>query len=77
MKVKDTWSDFIGNAKAKLLNIPTNLAHQVLATDTFNEAEELIKRSIYEALEELSGNGLPREYAESADTSTKSVEATD
>ena len=67
----------MGNAKAKLLNIPTNLAHQVLAADNFNEAEELIKRSIYEALEELSENGLPREYAESTESSTKSVETTD
>lgn len=75
--VKDTWGDFVGNAKAKLLNIPTNLAHQVLAADNFNEAEELIKRSIYEALEELSENGLPREYAESTKSSTKSVETTD
>lgn len=74
--VKDTWGDFVGNAKAKLLNIPTNLAHQVLAADNFNEAEELIKRSIYEALEELSENGLPREYAESTKSSTKSVETT-
>ena len=74
--VKDTWSDFVGNAKAKLLNIPNNLAHQVLAVEDFSQAEDLIKKSIYEALEELSQNGLPREYAESADTSTKSVETT-
>lgn len=75
--VKDTWSDFVGNAKAKLLNIPNNLAHQVLAAEDFNQAEDLIKKSIYEALEELSQNGLPREYAERTETSTDSAKTTE
>ena len=74
--VKSTWNTFVANAKAKLLNVPTNLAHQVLAVEDFNAAEHLIKKSIYEALEELSGDGLPKEYAERARTSTKSVETT-
>lgn len=75
--VKDTWSDFVSNAKAKLLNIPNNLAHQVLAAEDFNQAEDLIKKSIYEALEELSQNGLPREYAERTETSTDSAKTTE
>mgnify|MGYP003123272786 FL=1 len=73
--VKNTWSDFVGNAKAKLLNIPNNLAHQVLSVEDFNQAEDLIKKSIYEALEELSQDGLPREYVERTETSTDSVKA--
>lgn len=75
--VKDTWSDFVGNAKAKLLNIPNNLAHQVLAVEDFSQAEDLIKKSIYEALEELSQNGLPREYTERTETSTDSAKTTE
>ena len=75
--VKDTWSDFVGNAKAKLLNIPNNLAHQILAAEDFNQAEDLIKKSIYEALEELSQDGLPREYAERTETSTDSAKTTE
>tara|TARA_B100001093_G_scaffold243877_2_gene233596 strand:- start:2012 stop:2527 length:516 start_codon:yes stop_codon:yes gene_type:complete len=75
--VKDTWGDFVSNAKAKLLNIPNNLAHQVLAVEDFNQAEDLIKKSIYEALEELSQNGLPREYAERTETSTDSAKTTE
>lgn len=75
--VKDTWSDFVGNAKAKLLNIPNNLAHQVLAVEDFSQAEDLIKKSIYEALEELSKNGLPREYTERTETSTDSAKTTE
>jgi phage terminase Nu1 subunit (DNA packaging protein) len=74
--VRTTWSDFVSNAKAKLLNMPTNLAHQVLGVESFIEAEELIKKSVYEALEELSQDGIPREYAERAESSTKSMETT-
>ena len=54
--------------------MPTNLAHQVLGVENFAEAEELIKKSVYEALEELSQDGIPTEYAERAESSTKSVE---
>ena len=74
--VRDTWSGLVSNAHAKFLNIPTNLAHQVLAAEDFNEASSLIKKSIYEALEELSGDGIPAEYAERTGTSTKAVETT-
>lgn len=74
--VRATWSTLVANAHAKFLNIPTNLAHQVLAVENFVEAEELIKKSIYEALEELSEDGIPTEYAERAETSTKTVETT-
>ena len=74
--VRDTWSGLVQNAHAKFLNIPTNLAHQVLAAEDYNEASSLIKNSIYEALEELSGDGIPTEYAERTETSTRAVETT-
>ena len=34
--VQSAWGDLIANAKTKLLNMPTNLAHQVLAATDFN-----------------------------------------
>lgn len=74
--VRDTWSGLVGNAHAKFLNIPTNLAHQVLAAEDYNQATDLIKNSIHEALEELSGDGIPAEYAERTETSTGAVETT-
>jgi phage terminase Nu1 subunit (DNA packaging protein) len=73
--VQSTWSDLIINAKTKLLSMPSNLAHQVLAATDFNEAEHLIKTSVNEALEELANNGLPKEYAERTDQSAESMEA--
>jgi phage terminase Nu1 subunit (DNA packaging protein) len=75
--VQSAWGELVLNAKRKLLNMPTNLAHQVLAASNFNEAEHLIKNSVHEALEELSNNGLPREYAERAKSNEESVEATE
>ena len=74
--VRDYWSGLVGNAHAKFLNIPTNLAHQVLAAEDYNQATDLIKNSINEALEELSGDGIPAEYAERTETSTRAVETT-
>jgi phage terminase Nu1 subunit (DNA packaging protein) len=74
--VRDTWSGLVANAHAKFLNIPTNLAHQVLAAEDFSQAADLIKNSIHEALEELSGDGIPTEYAERTQTGTKAVATT-
>ena len=75
--VKDTWSDFIGNAKAHFCDGINPNANQLLAAENYNQTFDLIKNSLNEALEELSGNGLPREYAEGTETSAKSVETTD
>lgn len=53
------WMDMITNAKTKLLALPQALAHQVLVVDSYGEAEALLKKSIYEALHELSQDGIP------------------
>ena len=47
-----------------------------LAAEDYNQATDLIKNSIHEALEELSGDGIPTEYAERTETSTRAVETT-
>ena len=58
--------------------IHLSLIHSVvLAVEDFSQAEDLIKKSIYEALEELSQNGLPREYTERTETSTDSAKTTE
>ena len=61
--VQDTWTDFVANVRAKLLGIPSRLAHQMIATDNYAEAEKL-KDCIYDALNELADNGIPTEYAD-------------
>ena len=62
--VQDTWTDFVANVRAKLLGIPSSLAHQMIATENYAEAEKLLKDCIYDALNELADNGIPTEYAD-------------
>ena len=52
--VKNTWIEFVGNVKAKLLNLPAKLAHQVIGLEHYSEAEELLMKEVHEALTELS-----------------------
>jgi len=62
--VQDTWTDFVANVRAKLLGLPSRIAHQVIALETYPEAEQLIKENINDALSELGENGIPTEYAD-------------
>ena len=59
--VRSTWTEFVSNVRAKLLNLPSKLAHQVIGLDHYAEAEELLTNEIYETLNELSKS----EYTES------------
>ncbi len=61
--VQDTWTDFVANVRAKLLGMPSRLAHQMIATEDYAEAEKLLKDCVYDALNELAENGIPTEYA--------------
>ena len=59
--VRNSWTEFVSNVRAKLLNLPAKMAHQVIGLDHYAEAEELLTNEIYEALNELSKS----EYTES------------
>jgi len=61
--VQDTWVDFVANVRAKLLGMPSRLAHQMIATEDYAEAEKLLKDCVYDALNELAKDGIPTEYA--------------
>ena len=58
--VQETWQDFVANVRAKLLGLPSKLAHQVIAAEDYAEAEKLLKKEVYEALNELAEDGIPR-----------------
>lgn len=60
--VKDTWVDYVSNARAKLIALPTRIAHQVLSVDNYAECEQLIKERVHEALDELANDGIPNKY---------------
>ncbi len=52
--IKTIWSDYVANVRSKLLALPSKLGHLTQAAETYAEAEAIIKKSIYECLEELS-----------------------
>ena len=69
--VEDTWIDYVSNVRARLLGLPSRVAHQVITVDKYAEAELIIKEQVHEALNELAQNGIPKEYRK-GDTGDKS-----
>mgnify|MGYP003984360671 CR=1 FL=1 len=45
-----------------MLALPPKVASQVLSMESYVEVELAIKDMIYEALDELAGDGVPKEY---------------
>jgi phage terminase Nu1 subunit (DNA packaging protein) len=56
------WQGQVANARAKLLALPTKAASQVLGMESYVEVEHAIRDIIYEALDELADDGMPKEY---------------
>lgn len=53
-KAIKAWDNLIARCRAVLLGIPNRLANQVVAINNAQEVAQLLKKAIYEALEELS-----------------------
>ena len=53
------WQGQVANARAKLLALPPKVASQVLGMESYVEIEQAIRDIIYEALDELAGDGVP------------------
>ena len=43
-KVQETWIEYVANVRAKLLALPSRVAHQVLIVDKYADAEEEKKK---------------------------------
>jgi hypothetical protein len=56
------WQGQVANARAKFLALPPKVASQVLGMESYVEVEHAIREIIYEALDELAGDGVPEEY---------------
>ena len=54
-----TWQALVASARAKLLSMPTKVAHAVVAATELAEAEGIVRSHVYEALNELASDGLP------------------
>ena len=62
---------------AKLLNLPSKVAHQVIGLETYGDAEEIIRLEIYEVLNELSQSEIPDSLRMGVDGDSKDIQATD
>ena len=71
--VQDTWTDMVANVRSKLLGLPSRIAHQVIAMETYPEAEQLIKENVHDALSELAENGIPTKYADRVEQHEESI----
>ena len=60
--VEDTWVSYVSNVRAKLLGLPSRIAHQVITVDKYPEAELIIKEQVHDALIELAEDGIPPKY---------------
>ena len=74
--VQSTWTDYIANVRAKLLALPSRVAHLVITTDKYVEAEQIIKEQVYESLQELAENGIPTKYRQRNNSNQPDLEST-
>ena len=75
-EVRDGWIAFVSNVRAKLLNLPSKVAHQVVGLETYAEVEGLINEEIYEVLNELAGSEIPESVRGSMEPDRESIQAT-
>ena len=74
--VIDTWMNYVSNCRGRLLTMPNKIAHLVLTVTEFSDAEKIIKESVYEALEELANDPIPKEYRENTLLGQSDLEST-
>ena len=55
-EVKTAWTNMAAACRAKLLAIPTKMAGEVMALETLQEVQDVLKSQVYEALSELANN---------------------
>lgn len=59
--VEQHWIGMVANVRAKLLALPNRLAAQVAGPDRIQEVQNKAQALVYEALEEIAGDGIPEE----------------
>lgn len=65
--VAETVGDDYANVRAKLLSLPTKAAPQLCAIDDAAEVQSFLEKLVFEALEELTADGIYASVAPSAD----------
>lgn len=73
--VEKLWADHIANCKNRLRAIPHKAAHQIMAAADHAEGLRILESAIYEALDELSGRGVPDATGEAASGGSEGLES--
>lgn len=60
-QVEETWTNHVLRMRSRLLALPSKIAPTLSGLDTYSEVFEIIRAACYEALEELSTDGLSEE----------------
>ncbi|MCK5016531.1 MAG: hypothetical protein KAS32_05595 [Candidatus Peribacteraceae bacterium] len=74
--VLETWQMLRGNTRAKFLSFPHKVAGEVATLTSVPEIEQLVRDMVYEALEELSQDGLPESVRKSLEQYHEGLAAT-
>ena len=74
--VEDTWVNYSSNVRAKLLGLPSRIAHEIITIEDYQEALEILKKQVNEALQELSEDGIPQKYRSRNKKRKSKLEAT-
>lgn len=56
--ITEEWVGYAANVRSKLLALPSKISHRVQSAESYAEAEKILKDAVYDALYELSNNGL-------------------
>jgi len=74
--VTEHWENLFVAFRSKILAIPTRAAAVALNATSIPDVEEKLEAFLLEALEELSGDGMPDEYKQHRQESAPSTETT-
>jgi phage terminase Nu1 subunit (DNA packaging protein) len=72
--VQEVWTESVINVRARILAMPTRIAHAAAAVETVPEAHEIVRAACYEALEEIATDELSAEQLARIDSATAAWE---
>ena len=56
--VRNTWSDLISSARAKLMALPTKVAAKAMSAKDYREAEDYVRAEIFAVLNDLADDNI-------------------
>jgi phage terminase Nu1 subunit (DNA packaging protein) len=60
--IEQHWQGMVASMRARLLSIPSECAGQIAAPEKAQAAQDVLRSHIYEALNEIAGDSIPRPF---------------